>query len=301
MAPALSVIVCVHEMRREAPRTLYSLSSTYQRSVAAEDYEVIVIENASRAPLETGLVESFGKNFRYEYFSTTSRSPVDAINHAVAASSGELIAICIDGARILSPGVLGWMLRAARLHAEPFVATLSWHLGPDVQARSMLGGYSQSVEDELLVRANWQADGYRLFEISTLAESSRYGWFEPLIESNCFALRRGLYDELCGLERRFEAPGGGLANHDFLRRACSRDDVLPIALLGEGTFHQFHGGVATNSPTDMWPEFHADYVRIRGVPYEPADKRPALVGHVPRALLRFLAHSVELASDGSRR
>src|SRR5216683_2592387 len=47
--PDLSVIVVVHNMAREAPRTLYSLSTTYQRHIAAEDYEVIVVDNGSTA------------------------------------------------------------------------------------------------------------------------------------------------------------------------------------------------------------------------------------------------------------
>ena len=300
MSPALSVVVCFFDMQREAPRTLHSLSAAYQRDIRPEDYEVIAVENGSRARLPQGLVESFGDNFRYSYFDTASPSPVGAINHAVAMTSAELVAICIDGARILSPGVLAWMLRARRLWPEPFIGTLSFHLGPDAQGRSMLTGYDQAAEDELLASVPWHDDGYRLFEISAFAESSRFGWFEPLIESNCYALRRALFDELGGLDAKFQAPGGGLVNHDLLRRACVRPEVEPIVLLGEGTFHQFHGGVATNARADTWPEFHADYVRIRGGSYEPVARRPTLVGHVPPATLGFVARSLEAALEVAR-
>jgi hypothetical protein len=301
MRPKISVVVCFFDMQREAPRTLHSLSPAYQRGVVPAEYEVIAVENGSRKRLPATLVESFGENFHYSYFETASPSPVEAINHGVASAAGELVAICIDGARLLSPGVLTWMLRAARLHPEPFIATLSFHLGPDAQARSMLAGYDQTAEDELLSNVPWRQDGYRLFEIAAFAESSRYGWFEPLIESNCYALSRRLFDELAGLDARFQAPGGGLANHDFLRRACQRPDVEPIVLLGEGTFHQFHGGVATNTASDTWPDFHADYVQIRGVPYEPVKRTPSLVGHMPTETFRFLAQSLEMALEASRR
>ena len=45
--PAVSVVVVVYNMAREAPRTLYSLSAAYQRDISAEDYEVIVVDNGS--------------------------------------------------------------------------------------------------------------------------------------------------------------------------------------------------------------------------------------------------------------
>ncbi len=63
--PRLSIVVAVHNMRREAPRTLYSLSAAFQRRVGPREYEVIVVENGSSQPLAPGLVESFGDNFRY--------------------------------------------------------------------------------------------------------------------------------------------------------------------------------------------------------------------------------------------
>ena len=52
-------------MTREAPRTLRSLSPGYQQGIHPDDYEVIVVENGSSAPLGGGLVQSFGRNFRY--------------------------------------------------------------------------------------------------------------------------------------------------------------------------------------------------------------------------------------------
>lgn len=43
--PLLSVVVITHNMRREAERTLLSLSTAYQKGVEASEYEVIVIDN----------------------------------------------------------------------------------------------------------------------------------------------------------------------------------------------------------------------------------------------------------------
>src|SRR4029453_5975812 len=46
---ALSVVVVFYNMRREAARTLHSLSRSYQRDVQDLDYEVLVIDNGSEA------------------------------------------------------------------------------------------------------------------------------------------------------------------------------------------------------------------------------------------------------------
>ena len=47
MPPALSVVVVVYDMAREAPRTLHSLSRRYQQGGAELDYEVIVVDDSS--------------------------------------------------------------------------------------------------------------------------------------------------------------------------------------------------------------------------------------------------------------
>ena len=61
----LSVVVVVHNMRREAARTLYSLSSRYQQGLGELDYEVIVVENGSdpEQALGEGYVRGFGPEF----------------------------------------------------------------------------------------------------------------------------------------------------------------------------------------------------------------------------------------------
>src|SRR5262249_1257950 len=62
---ALSVVVVFYNMRREAARTLHSLSRTYQQDIGDLDYEVIAVENGS-APdqrLDEDFVRSFGPEF----------------------------------------------------------------------------------------------------------------------------------------------------------------------------------------------------------------------------------------------
>jgi hypothetical protein len=293
--PALSVVVVFFNMAREAPRTLFTLSPVYQRGVSADDYEVIVVDAGSGEPLAEDLVQGFGANFHLVR-TTASPSPVAAANHAASLARGGAIALCIDGARMLSPGVIRHMIAAFRAWDDPLVATLAWHLGPKVQNESLLDGYGQAAEDALLDSVDWRADGYELLRISTLAISSKNGWFQPITESNCLAVRKDAWNRLGGLDAGFVTPGGGLVNLDFYRRACDALDPL-VVLLGEGTFHQFHGGVATNVPMHLHPFtlFSEEYARIRGKEFRYSQKSPLFLGGMPAQALEFLRISAAAA------
>ena len=299
--PKLTVIVAFHNMEREAPRTLFTLSTEYQRGVCPEDYEVIAVDVGSSTPLNERLVKSFGENFRLVR-SPAAPSPVMAINRAAALARGAVIALCIDGARMLSPGVLRYILDAFKLYNNPVVATLAYHLGPKIQNESMLDGYNQATEDVLLNTVDWRSDGYELFRISSLAGSSKNGYFLPIGESNCIAVSKQAWTSLGGLHEGFVSPGGGLVNLDFYREACLRLDPLVI-LLGEGTFHQFHGGVATNVPFEHHPKdaFNIEYTAIRGEPFVRLKKNATYLGGVPPQSLSFLQVSVTKALGGQKK
>lgn len=287
----LTVIIVMHDMVREAPRTLYSLSRAYQRALGGLRYRVIVLDHGSREPLGLGLTELFDAEIEYRFVETDAVSPVAAVNAAVASVASPLIMISIDGARILSPGLLGWLRRAAQLFADPFVYTLGWHLGPDLQNRSMLQGYDQAAEDRLLREADWRANGYRLFEISSLAGSSLDGFFGTPAETNCFAMRTATFRALGGFDERFVSPGGGLANHDLFARALAHPGIQPVCLLGEGSFHQIHGGVASNAPAaeHPWQRFQAEYRDIRGREWQPISAvEPVYLGRLPSTARRFV-------------
>jgi hypothetical protein len=295
--PALSVIVVFHNMAREAPRTLFTLSAEYQRGVCPANYEVIVVDVGSRAPLEESFVQSFGGNFRL-FSARAAPSPVAAVNRAACLARGDAIVLCIDGARMLSPGILRYMLDAFKIWNDPVVATLGWHLGPKIQNDSMLEGYQQAAEDKLLDSVDWRSDGYELFRISSLAGSSKNGWFCPICESNCVAVRKEAWTRLGGLHEGFVSPGGGLVNLDFYREACSQLDPL-VTLLGEGTFHQFHGGVATNVPWKDHPKdaFNAEYTAIRGRAFSILEKSATYLGGIPPQALGSLQISVARAQQ----
>ena len=280
--PRLTLIVIVFNMCREAPRTLYSLSTPYQRNVHAEDYEVIVVENGSTEPLPPGEVSQLGPQFRYLRIEDASPSPAAAINFAVAQANTPFIGIMIDGARMASPGVIALALQCLERFESAFVGTVGFHLGPDIQTRSPSHGYNREVEDQLLAQSDWKNNGYRLFDISALAGSSPHGWLSFIAESNLLFLSKSLFDELGGFNERFDLPGGGLVNLDFYRRACDLPSVTLITLLGEATFHQIHGGEMTNKPAEQIPiqmqRYQEQYKGIHGTLFRPSQRLPLLFG-----------------------
>ena len=143
VAPALSLIVVAYNMARELPRTLYTLSSQYQRDINPQDYEVIVVDNGSDQPVDSAMWASWQAwpgQFRLLRIDQASHSPVDAINRGLAQARGHCIGVMIDGARMCSPGLLGQALQACNGIDGAVVGALGWYLGPDFQRQSMVRG-----------------------------------------------------------------------------------------------------------------------------------------------------------------
>lgn len=267
-------------MRREASRTLYSLSRRYQGLHSSHPYEVLAIDNGSSKPLSADMVQEFGPEFCYHFVRTEDRSPCETINRFVAECRFDNVVVLIDGARLLSPGIMRLMLPAFRAFAHPFIYTLGMHIGPKAQNYLISEGYDSLAEDELFQSVDWKNNGYSLFTISSVALSSGQGFFSNLRESNCFALGKqdfvkgGLY------RTEFQSAGGGLCNLELFNRLNASDWMQPVMLLGEATFHQFHGGVATNAPIEQhpWEVMEKEYAQIVGVRYKPVFRPPLYLG-----------------------
>lgn len=284
----ISVVVICFNMRREIVRTVRSLSAECQRGIDAADYEIVVVDNGSTPPLDPALFASMRGNVRVLHNPSPAVSPVSAVNLGLAQSRGRVIGVLIDGARMVTPGFLAAIRRASSLHPRPVIATLGFHLGPEPQMASVRKGYDQAAEDALLESIGWPSDGYRLFEISVLALSSAHGWFGPLAESNGLFMPRALWDELEGYDAAFVSPGGGLVNLDTYVRACALDGAQVFRILGEGTFHQVHGGVTTNAEVHPWDAFHDEYVAVRGKPFQSPAPPAWYFGTAPKGFERHM-------------
>lgn len=290
----VSFVVVAYNMQRELPRTIQSLSRQYQEASEGVDYEVIVVDNGSPEPLNLDSVKNIGVEIKLFRMPNPSVSPAAAINFGVVHSSGDFVAIMIDGARMLSPGVVRKAYAATRLAEKPLISVLGLHLGPGHQRQTVEEGYSKDVEDKLLNSIDWRSNGYRLFEISSWGGSSPYGWLGSIAESNCIILARSLFVALGGYDEAFTMPGGGLVNLDFYKRAVETVGVQPVYLFGEGCFHQLHGGVTTGSKAEgyTFEQLNEEYRELRGEGFVRPAMKPMLYGDVPDSVAPVMYQAV---------
>jgi len=280
----LSIVVCAYAMNRELPRTIHTLSRSYQRDIRDLDYEIIVVDNGSPDPVDEAQLQAIASNLRVIRTFPAEQSPARTINTAMRLTSSGMLGLLIDGARMVSPGLIRDACDAYRIDKTRIIGSLSFHLGPDVQMRSIAAGYSQAVEDDLLAATPWKEDGYSLFGVSVLAGSSNEGWFGCIAESNAVFLDRTLWNRLGGLDERFRSPGGGCVNLDFWERAVSASGYRPCMLLGEGTFHQVHGGAATGGTANDRKSSFKEYKSIHGKDFSKTRYQPLLIGSLSAEL-----------------
>ena len=278
MKPFVSIVVVCYNMKRELPRTLFSMSPEFQIGVSKDDYEVILVDNGSKEPPTAEDFAYLNMNLSVYSMQNPTHSPVPAINFGINKSIGQFVGVCIDGARLLSPGLVAQARDGLIIYPRGVVAARGRYLGVKFQRDAMIDGYNAEQEDALLSQCEWKIDGYRLFDISVFDESCGPTWITPMAESNALFMSRHLWAELKGFDEQFVSRGGGLVNLDTWRRAVQLPDVTVVSLMGEATFHQIHGGVATNGTHDAIREFFNEYELIRGVEFEIPDVSYSLFG-----------------------
>jgi cephalosporin hydroxylase len=291
----LSVVVVFYNMRREAERTLHSLSRAYQQGIHDLDYEVIVVENGSdgEQKLTGDFVQSFGSEFRFlDLAADATPSPAHALNRGIALARGDAFAFMIDGAHVLTPGVLRFGMAGISTYAPSVVATQQWYVGPGQQGDALLSGYDQNYEDRLFTEIEWPIDGYRLFDIGHFIGDR--DWFDGVWESNCMFVPRSILEQVGGFDETFSTPGGGYANLEFYERLGSSPDVTVTTIIGEGSFHQVHGGMTTNeSDTDERRRriagYAQQYAEMRGRSFRGPGRTMHFVGSMPPRAARTKA------------
>ncbi len=280
----LSVVVVFYNMRREARRTLHSLSRAYQEGLEDTSYEVIGVENGSDEDQKLGpaFVRDFGSEFRYvDMGADATPSPVGALNRGIALSRGRALALMIDGAHVLTPGVLRYGLLGLATYSPAIVATQQWYAGPGQQGEAMDDGYDQAYEDRLFETIKWPTSGYRLFEIGHFIGDR--DWIDGVWESNCMFVTRAQLEQVGGFEERFAMAGGGYANLELYERLGSAPDVTVCTILGEASFHQTHGGTTTNQTNAAERRarvfgYGKHYRQMRGRPFKGPGKPIHFVG-----------------------
>ena len=195
----------------------------------------------------------------------------------------------IDGAHVLTPGVLRFGLAGLRTFEPAIVATQQWYVGPGQQGEDLETGYDRAYEDRLFDTIDWPHDGYRLFEISHFIGDR--DWFDGLWESNCMFVPRSLLEQVGGFDERFSMAGGGYANLELYERLGSAPDVTVTTIIGEGSFHQLHGGTTTNQadPVERRARvfgYSRHYAEQRGRPFAGPGKPLHYVGRMPSPSVR---------------
>jgi cephalosporin hydroxylase len=93
-------------------------------------------------------------------------------------------------------------------------------------------------------------------------------------------------DQVGAFDESFSVPGGGYANLELFERLASTPEVTIATIVGEGSFHQVHGGNTTNvSDADerrrRLASYAQQYAEIRGRPFRGPTGMMHFVGSMP--------------------
>lgn len=297
--PALSIVVIVHRMSRQAENTLYSLSAAHQKNVRQSDYEIVVVENESDDVLGESRAVALGENIRYFLRREPGVTPVPALNFGFEQARSSYVGFIIDGARMSTPRLVEHALMASRVAKYPLVIVPGYHLGKKEHHLNSTSGYDEKVEQHLLRLANWQRNGYALFRIACFSGANPRGFFSQFLESNCFFCRRESFEKIGRADERFNLPGGGSVNIYLYHQLARLPESELIVLAGEGSFHQFHGGVTTVEVPDREAmlQTHRDNLKeIFGGPFKGMHREPAFLGTFTPEASDFVRESTEHAT-----
>lgn len=244
----LSFVIVYYDIPQQIERTLASCAPGYQR-VGPGEIEVILVDNGSPAPLPDDLTARFphvGRIVRVD----GHPSPVVALNRGIAEARFEAVALMIDGAHMLSPGIARNIRALWTQFENPVVSVPQFFLGLESQNLSDAEGAFER-ETSALSRLNWPEDGYALFRYALYPGETYHRSYVDAIETNCLITSRRVLDRCGGFDERFDEPGGGFANLEIYSRLIHDPQNSYIVLPGEGSFHQDHRGVTTHrAPED---------------------------------------------------
>lgn len=297
-----SFVLIAYNMPAQAENTIRSLLPDYQRGVRAQEYEVLIIENESANTIRKEFLDTLPFNFSYHLRHETQPTPIHAINYGLEHARGKSICVMIDGARLLTPGVVKNTILGHRISSNAIVTVPGYHLGFELQQTAVGSGYDSAREQALMGSISWPEDGYRLFDIACFSGSCVHGFYLPHSESNCISMPREIWEDLGGYDVRFDMRGGGLVNLDLYKRACEYPGVNHIFLHGEGTFHQFHGGVTTGGENsedrqNFIDEIKAQYQQIRGENFSSPETNPIYLGELSKSAQKFVHTSSNIIME----
>lgn len=297
----LSIIVIAYDMPRQALNTLKSLAPDYQQGVAADDYEVIIVENRSKRNMNAEAIAALPGNFRYYLRDEQGVSPAAAINFGFAQARGHVIGLMIDGARMVTPGVVRYALMAFKITLNAMVIVPGYNLGESEHQFHLAHGYSEEKEQDLLRQIDWPHDGYRLFDIASIGAANRWGIFHPFMECNCLFVSADIFRDIGQADERFNMPGGGALNLYIYRLIALHPLTQAFVLAGESSFHQLHGGVTTSERIgrdDLLQRQSDQLNELLGYKFTSPKIEPIVLGKISQPAMRHLSQA---AINGDKR
>ena len=288
----ISVLLLCYDMRNEVKNTLLSLEAKYQ-NFDQDLYEVLVLENPSGNELNKDDIDLLPDNFHY-FLNKENQPLTKAMNFLATKATGGYFLLLVDGARILSKGILRSCNQARQISKKSIVAFHGFHLGQFAQQFSVKQGlYSKEAEEGFLNDINFPNNPDALFNNACFAGSSKSGYLFQMAESNCLFLPKVLWDCVGGFDERLNALSGGLANLDLYSRVLEQKEYPLFFVLGEGTFHQLHGGDTTSSTGNKFEEYKQEFTEKTGKKWCFPERRDyQLLGRIPPSSLKLLKHSI---------
>lgn len=300
----LSILVIVHKMPRQALNTVYSLSPAHQKNISSE-YEIVVVENASSENISQKALFAISPGIRYFLREETSQSPAKAINFGLSKCRGSHVCLMIDGARMASPRIIEYANLALSASTHCLVAIPGYNIGPQQHHLNIQSSYGENEEIALLEKSRWKENGYRLFDISSIGDANSNGFMNPLLESNCFFSSTENFQRIGGANIEFDLPGGGSLNLHMFRQLGMLPDIQYFLIPGEGTFHQFHGGITTSQAADREIVLESHRKQLHSYwsgGFHSLRREPILIGSITSHAMRYLKYSSRKAHvRGNRR
>ena len=302
--PKLSIIVIGYKMAKQLVNTLYTLSEDYQQNVSAKDYEVIVVENDSTDTLDATTISKLPDNFRYYLRKELGVSPVPAINFGFEQCYAPVVGLILDGARMISPGVIYHTLQSQRLDGRVITIVPGYHLGDQEQHLSSSQQYNETKENELLSSIDWRNNGYELFRVASFSGANIRGYLQPMMECNCMFAPAECFQTIGYADSQFTLKGGGSVNLHIYRSLGMLPGSRLVVLPGEGSFHQYHGGVTTSSYAGLQAELATHKKQLHSLwngQFHSLRRNPTLMGEISAQAQPFLTLSTTFAEKRLQR
>lgn len=280
----ITFVVVAYNIDPQIHNTILSCSPSYQRCDEAE-IEIIIIDNGSDIPLNLDDFKEYpsvSKVIRVD----GSASPVKGLNIGIGKARFDVVGLMIDGAHIITPNIVNHTKEIIAMFPRPVISVPQYTLGEISQNLdlSQLDSKVLDEQKELLSQSNWPEDGYGLFNVSVrVGEHPDKDWLKH-IESNCLITTKDVLEKNSVLNEKFDEAGGGFANLEIYERLINTPENEYVLLLGEGTFHQFHGGITTNASVSDRQEkvncYREKYKEITGNDLRLVTRRPFVYGRV---------------------